>query len=147
MYRTLAFAWLTAVSAASGQKPSAPHLSPDSTVALYCAAWRQTDPATRDVIIAKVWSDHGEYSDPRPVSVSGHAGLRAEIQRFQRDNPGATFRCGHPDAHQGYLLYTWVMVGADGVKRFEGTDFGELDADGRLRRIVSFFGSPPRSTR
>ena len=35
---------------------------------------------------------------------------------------------------------TWRMVLADGKVFLEGIDFGELNSDGKLHRIVGFFG-------
>ena len=43
------------------------------------------------------------------------------------------------------MRFTWRMLLADGSVFVEGTDFGELSADGRLERIVGFFGVPPRT--
>jgi len=34
------------------------------------------------------------------------------------------------------------MLGADGAVAMEGVDFGELADDGRIAKIVGFFGPP-----
>ena len=132
------------VTSVSEQAVSAQQLSQaDATVARYCAAWATVDPSAREALLAEVWSESGEYVDPQPVRVTGRTALTAEILRFQRAYPGSRFRCGPVQAHHNYVRYAWAMVGADGVERFQGMDFGEFDSDGRLVRIVSFFGAAP----
>jgi len=44
------------------------------------------------------------------------------------------------DEHDRCLRFGWAMSGPDGAVLMEGTDFGTLAADGRLQRIVGFFG-------
>jgi len=36
--------------------------------------------------------------------------------------------------------FTWKFVGGDGKTVMEGIDFGVLGPDGKLQRIVGFFG-------
>ena len=115
----------------------------DSTIARYCAAWSTTDPQARKSLLADSWSDNGEYVDPQPVRVSGRSALNNEILRFQKENPGSSFRCGKAQTHHRFVRYSWVMVGPDGAERFQGMDFGEINPAGRIIRIVSFFGAAP----
>jgi hypothetical protein len=37
------------------------------------------------------------------------------------------------------LRFSWRLIQPDGTA-IEGMDFGELDGDGRIKRIVGFFG-------
>ena len=46
---------------------------------------------------------------------------------------------GNVDEHHGLLRFAWSIAGPDGPV-MEGMEFGELAEDGRLRRIVGFFG-------
>lgn len=115
----------------------------DTVVTRYCAAWGTVDPAARDALLSDVWAEGAEYVDPQPVRVTGRKALTGEILRFQRENPGTTFRCSATQTHHSFVRYTWVMVGANGAEGFRGMDFGEINSAGRLVRIVSFFGAPP----
>jgi hypothetical protein len=108
-------------------------------VSRYCGAWSKVDPAERDRAVSEVWAEQGEYMDSQPVRVTGRDALAAEIVKFQRQFPGAQFRCTAVRAHHGFVGYTWSMVMADGTEAFQGMDFGEVDPAGRLARIVSFF--------
>jgi hypothetical protein len=38
------------------------------------------------------------------------------------------------------IRFTWRMLLADAKVFLEGIDFGELNSDGKLHRIVGFFG-------
>jgi hypothetical protein len=44
------------------------------------------------------------------------------------------------DLHHDVLRFAWRMVLADGRALPDGIDFGELGPDGKLARIVGFFG-------
>jgi hypothetical protein len=115
----------------------------DSVVARYCAAWGTVDRAAREALLTEVWAEDGEYLDPQPVHATGRTALNAEILKFQRAFPGATFRCDVAQVHHSFVRYTWVMVGADAAEGFQGMDFGEINSAGQLVRIVSFFDAPP----
>ena len=131
-----------AMAPASAAPQAAPAASADSVVTRYCAVWGIADAAERDAAIQQVWAVDGTYSDPQPLHVSGRTGLSAAIAEFQRQNPGTYFRCSAAQSHHGYVRFSWRMFSADGVERLVGMDFGEVDAEGRLRRIVGFFGPP-----
>ena len=47
------------------------------------------------------------------------------------------------DAHHDKLLFAWRFASGDGSMTIEGIDFGELAEDGRLKKIVGFWGEPP----
>lgn len=146
----LAAAASLAAAGAGGAQPAASPASLaalDSTVAAYCAAWGTADRAARDRLLERVWAPDGAYSDPAPTHAEGRGALSETIDRLQRQLPGARFRCGAAQAHHGFFRFGWVMLGADGGERLRGTDFGELDAEGRIRRIVGFFGPPPEPDR
>ena len=46
------------------------------------------------------------------------------------------------DAHDDVFRFAWVMR-SGGAVLLEGMDFGELAADGRIKRIEGFFGPFP----
>lgn len=129
---------------ACAQGASADELSlARAVVSRYCDAWSVVDPAERELVVAEVWAERGEYLDSQPVQARGRDALAAEIARFQQQFPGASFRCNAVQSHHGFVGYTWSMVMADGSEGLSGMDFGEIDSSGRLVRIVSFFEMPP----
>lgn len=129
--------------AAHAQSKSAQELSfAKSVVSRYCNAWSEADAAKRKLAVAEVWAERGEYLDSQPAHVTGRGALVEEIVRFQQQFPGAQFRCSDVRAHHGFVGYNWSMVMPDGTELFQGMDFGEIDSEGRLVRIVSFFDMP-----
>lgn len=134
----------TILSTAAVRPAVAQHtpMSPDATVMAYCQAWGTADRAARDRLLTKVWAPDGIYIDPEPTVAKGRAALSDAIATFQR-NYGGHFRCSTPQVHHQAMRVSWVLIRPDGTQRIEGTDFGELAADGRIRRIVGFFGPPP----
>ena len=49
------------------------------------------------------------------------------------------------DVHHNVVRFLWRLVRADGTCGDTSIDFGEVGPDGRLVKIVGFFGPPPRS--
>jgi hypothetical protein len=117
--------------------------SPESTVESYCQAWGTADRAAREKLLAQVWTPDGIYTDPAPTVARGRTALSDEIATFLHKNPGSHFQCSTPQIHHQTMRFAWVLLRADGTQWTEGMDFGELSADGRIRRIVGFFGPLP----
>lgn len=136
------FASVAAMPRAEAQQAT-PLLSPDAAVATYCTAWNTTDSAERECLLARVWAPDGAYSDPDTTPTTGRAALSDAITTFQHGHPGVRFRCSVPQVHHGAMRTAWIAVGPDGKELWHGTDFGELAADGRIRRVVGFFGDAP----
>jgi hypothetical protein len=114
-------------------------------VALYGSAWNEPDAAARRRALEHAWADAGVYSDPT-ACVEGREALVAHIGGFQAQMPGARLALtSGVDEHHGAIRFTWTLYAPDGSIFTEGVDFGELAADGRLRRITGFFGPPPAS--
>ncbi|MGY1689482.1 nuclear transport factor 2 family protein [Geodermatophilus sp. SYSU D01105] len=114
-----------------------------AAVEKYAAAWREPDATARRTLLETCWAEDGVYCDPLS-RVEGRDGLAALIGSFQEENPGAHIDVvSGVDEHDGYVRFGWRMVAADGSVALEGTDFGELDGAGALRRIVGFFGPLP----
>ena len=47
------------------------------------------------------------------------------------------------DVHHNVVRVLWRLVRADGSCGDISIDFGEVGPDGRLARIIGFFGAPP----
>ncbi len=69
--------------------------------------------------------------------------LVAHIAGFHAMMPGQTIdMVSAVDAHDEVFRFAWVMRDGDEVT-LEGMDFGEVAPDGRIQRIVGFFGPFP----
>ena len=107
------------------------------------AAWNEPDDAARSALLAQCWSDDGVYLDPN-VSLAGRNALAMKIGEVLASRPGARleFMSGI-DIHHNMVRFLWRLVRADGTSGDTSIDFGEVGPDGRLVRIVGFFGPAP----
>jgi hypothetical protein len=112
-------------------------------VASYVAAWNTRDDAARRHLLEQAWSATGTYTDP-VVHLDGRAAMYRYATGFGQRWPGAKIVVtGAFPPHNGLVCFSWQVVGPAGDILRAGVDFGELDPDGRLRRVVGFFGEPP----
>jgi|1185.fasta_scaffold03675_3 hypothetical protein len=112
-------------------------------VAAYGAAWDEQDEQARRALLERAWTDDGTYTDPT-AHAEGREGLVAHIGGFHARMPG--FRiviASGVDGHGGCLRFAWQMLDPQGEVALEGLDFAEQGPDGRLKRIVGFFGPLP----
>ena len=115
----------------------------NEVVASYGAAWNEADSAARHKLLEEAWADDAVYCDPT-ATVTGRDALVEHIAGFHQMFAGARIdQASGVDEHDGWLRFAWTMVGADGATIMDGFDVGELASDGRLRRIIGFFGPFP----
>lgn len=106
----------------------------------YCTAWSDPDPARRRKILETVWAAGGTYTDPR-VHVTGIEELLAHIDSILAHRPGAiVIRTSRVDEHHGFARFAWRVVEADGTRLPNSLDLVEVDAEGRIARVIGFFG-------
>ena len=117
-------------------------MSTDEIVAAYGAAWNEQDEKARADLLTKSWADDGVYCDPT-ATVTGRAALIAHLGGFLQTMPGHTLEITSGiDVHHDLIRFAWQLR-KDGETVLEGMDFGELAPDGRIARIVGFFGPFP----
>jgi hypothetical protein len=115
----------------------------EEIVAAYMAAWNETDEAKRRALLDKAWADGGTYTDPQS-DVAGRDALSTLIAGMHGQMPGSRIDLASKvDVHHDKLRFNWKFVGGGGAPVIEGVDYGELAADGRLAKIIGFWGAPP----
>jgi hypothetical protein len=115
-------------------------MATNDIIEAYIAAWNEPDAGKRKVLIDKCWADDGLYCDPQ-ADIRGRDALDATIAGFHAQAPGARIDITSTvDQHHNQLRFLWAFRTADGNTPIEGIDVGELAPDGRLSRIVGFWG-------
>jgi hypothetical protein len=110
------------------------------TVDTYLAMWNEDDLTARAALIEKAWTPGGRYSDP-VQEAQGHAALSAMVDGIHSHYPGQRFRrTTAVDTHHDEVLFGWELGVPGGDVTVAGIDVGILGADGRLERIIGFFG-------
>ena len=111
-------------------------------VAAYGAAWNEPDENARRALLQQSFADDGTYTDPTGHA-DGREALVAHIAGFHAMMPGHTIDMNSGvDVYGDVFRFAWVMRNGTEVA-LEGMDFGELASDGRVSRIVGFFGPFP----
>jgi len=109
----------------------------------WLATYSDPDAARRLRAIRESWNAEGRLVDP-PLEARGHQGISDQAATLLAQFPGHRFeRSSAIDAHHQFLRYGWKLVDASGAAVLEGLDVMELDVDGRIARVVGFFGAQP----
>ncbi len=117
--------------------------TPAPCQSLAAAAWNEPDAGRRAELVASVWAEDARLVDP-PLTGEGHAGIADMAAVMQEHYAGHRFRrTSGIDAHHGFLRFAWELAGPDGTVAVAGIDVAELAEDGRLERVVGFFGDLP----
>jgi hypothetical protein len=132
----------TSTSTNTDTSTSTADAGPDvaAIVDLHLRAYCEPDAARRAALVAQAWSADGVLIDP-PFDGTGHDGIAAMADVVLTHYPAHTFRrTTAVDAHHTFARYGWSLEAPDGTIAVTGTDVVEMDDDGRLQRIVGFFG-------
>ncbi|MFE3258141.1 nuclear transport factor 2 family protein [Nocardia sp. NPDC059091] len=109
----------------------------------YLSTWNATDPSVRAALVAEVFTEDAEYTDPL-VSVRGHDGLAATIAAVQGQFAGLEFSSGGTvDAHHNIARFTWHLGQPDAEPLVIGFDVAVLAEDGRISQVLGFLDQVP----
>ena len=106
----------------------------------FFAAWSEKDEARRRTALAAIASDDVTFADAFSCT-AGIDDLVAHLAAAQVHMPGVVLeRSGDVRQCQGTAVVDWVAKGLDGAPRGRGTNVFELAPDGRIARVVGFWG-------
>jgi len=130
--------------------PVEPCVGPESAamglaqvVRQYLAAWNEHDPEARVRILDDLWADDARYLGSAGLADGPVLG-REEVSVLiaQTQGPEGTWfepRAWHEGyAHHDLLVMPWRHCAPDGPTGVIGTDYAELDAQGRVTLAVRF---------
>ena len=114
-----------------------------TVVDTYLAAWNETDAGRRRELVARTFTEDGDYVDPL-MKGEGTDGIDTMIAAAQQAYPNHRFElAAGPDAHNDRVRFTWNLHGPDGNGPVAvGVDFGTVAEDGRLRSVTGFLEQP-----
>ena len=106
----------------------------------YDELWAEPDQAARLAILSEIWAEDGVYVDPDvPDGVRGPAALSDLITTSLDEMPGLEIKATTALVVLGDRgWYRWEATTADG-EAFDGIDFVEFDAKGRIERLTNFY--------
>lgn len=106
----------------------------------HLAAYCDPDATSRAAAVQEAWNPDGRLVDP-PLEARGHQGIADQGATLLSHYPQHRFeRTTAVEGHHGFVRYGWKLVDANGAAVLQGVDFAELDVDGKLLRVVGFFG-------
>lgn len=117
-------------------------LTLDDLVDDYQASLLEPDEDARREILARLWTDDCLVINP-DACVRGRDALNAHITNIRAGFGGTPIVCRPADGHSGMLRFVWRIVDPGGELLAEGMNFGEQAPDGRLRKLVVFYGVTP----
>jgi hypothetical protein len=103
------------------------------------AAWNESDPVRVREHLRSCLAADVVFVDPSTV-VRGFDAFEANIHAFRKRWPGATcVRTSAIDSHHNVHRYHW-RIEERARTLVEGFDVVETDREGRVRRVLGFFG-------
>jgi hypothetical protein len=117
-----------------------PHLA---ALEAYTQAWSEPDAEIVKALLSRCWTEESEIIGPG-YYFKGLNAVLDEIQRFHTEQPDykAIMTSGF-DTHGLWTRFTIAMIKPDGSRGHEGWDIVEHDTEGKIRRVISFWGPLP----
>jgi hypothetical protein len=104
----------------------------------YFAAWNEHDPSRRRKLIGEIADEHVEFQDAF-AAIRGAGDLDEHIAAIHLHMPGTTIeRRSEPRHCQGHVLVEWAAR-RNGTPAGAGTNYFDISAWGRIRRVVGFW--------
>lgn len=103
------------------------------------SAWNATDPGEIRALLDEALAPDVHFVDPAN-DVRGIDAFLAMVHEVQARIPGAVYaRASRVDSHHRLHRYHWT-IHRDGKLLLPGFDVTETDAEGRVARVLGFFG-------
>ncbi len=113
----------------------------------YIAAWNATDPGVRRMLVDRVWSVDGTYTDPLCDAAGRDAvdtAIAAMQDRLRAQLPGHRFvLLEGPDAHHHQLRFRWGFRAGTAEPVIVGSGVAMRDVDGKLTTVLGFLDRVP----
>lgn len=116
----------------------------DARIMAYDEAWNAGDEPTRRRLLDESLTSDAELVDPVVGCLHGRDAIHDRIAGFGNRFEGARLSItSGVDEHNDLARYAWTITSRDGDKVMDGLDIVERDPDGRIKRVIMFFGELP----
>ena len=109
----------------------------------HLAAFSAPDDATRRTLVEQAWAPTGHFADPL-FAATGHDEIDALAASVPGLYPEHVFtRTSGIDLHHGHARYAFAFTAPDGTVVVDGVEVAQVGGEGRLVRVIGFFGPVP----
>ena len=109
----------------------------------YVEAWKPIPDAQRKSILSEVFDESVEYLVPEYVG--GTSAAIEDMERFQKQYPGAHFDIENVSTHHEVALFKWVLILPDGKVTVKGHDCIRFSPAGKIVSLLTFGPASPKS--
>ena len=106
----------------------------------YEQAWSDVAPQAREQLLAESLADDCTFANPLAEG-QGLEELRAGIEAFQQQSPGATIKTHTLLTHHDQLLAAWTIFDRQETEFLKGDSTARFNAAGRLTQLSGFWAS------
>lgn len=108
----------------------------------YVEAWNPISAEQRKSILEEVFEPRMEYLVPAFDGSTPE--VIQDIERFQKQYPGAHFEVENVSTHHAVALFKWVLVLPDGKVTVKGHDAVRFSPNSKITSILTFGPGTPR---
>jgi hypothetical protein len=108
----------------------------------YVEAWKPISDAQRKSILSEVFDENVEYLVPEYVG--GTSAAIEDMERFQKQYPGAHFDIENVSTHHEVALFKWVLILPGGKVTVKGHDCIRFSPDGKILSLLTFGPASPK---
>jgi hypothetical protein len=109
----------------------------------YVEAWKPISDSQRQSILSEVFDENVEYLVPEYVGGTKEA--TEDMERFQKQYPGAHFEIENVSTHHEVALFKWVLILPDGKVTVKGHDCIRFSPAGKIANLLTFGPASPKS--
>jgi hypothetical protein len=109
----------------------------------YVEAWKPIPDTQRRSILSEVFDENVEYLVPKYIG--GTSAAIEDMERFQKQYPGAHFVVENVSTHHEVALFKWGLVLPDGKITVKGHDCIRFSPVGNIVSLFTFGPASPKS--
>jgi len=105
----------------------------------YMNLWEEASYDKRSEQIKLIWAENGTYEDAA-AKTKGTKELNDMIEKFRSDFPNTMVSFKPVLTFRNYHTWSWTFINQEKNLNLDGRDYVELNADGKIVKLVGFWG-------